>query len=289
MPAFATPEPISVRVELSLGHAHLIAGPRADTVVVVNPTDRSRRSDVEAAEKTSVEFSNGILQVKAPRARGLSSVIGPTSRTGSVEVTIELPEGSALEADADLAHFRADGRLGDTRIKSGAGDISVDQAGELILASGAGTISLGRSEGHAKITTAGDMRLGEIDGDAQIKNLNGKTWVGEVTGPISVKSANGDIVVDKAHGEVAAKTANGNIEIGEVVSGSVVLGTASGHLDVAIREGTAAWVDASTQFGRVHNSLGSAGGPEPSEQTVEIRARTAFGDIVIRRSNTQEK
>ena len=286
MPAFPTPAPISVRVELSLGHAHLIAGPRADTVVVVNPSDRSRRSDIEAAEKTIVEFSNGILHVRAPRARGLGSYIGPTSRSGSVDVTIELPEGSDLEAEADLAHFRADGRLGDTRIKAGAGDIAVDQAGAVTLASGAGTVSVGRSAGHTKVTTAGDMRLGEIEGDAQIKNLNGKTWVGEVTGPISVKSANGDIVVDKAHGEVAAKTANGSIEIGEVVSGTVVLGTASGHLEIAVREGTAAWVDAKTQFGRVPNSLGPTGGPEPSEQTVEIRARTAFGDVVIRRSGT---
>jgi DUF4097 and DUF4098 domain-containing protein YvlB len=283
MPTFATPEPISARVELSLGHVHLIASPRADTVVVVNPTDRSRPADVEAAEKASVQFSNGTLQISVPKPRVLSSLIGPTSKTGSVDVTIELPEGSDLEAEADLGDFRTDGRLGDTRIKAGAGDIAVDQAGGLTLASGAGRVDVGRSVGHTEVTSAGDMHLREIDGDAQIKNLNGKTWVGEVTGPIRVKSANGDIVVDKAHAEIAAKTANGNIEIGEVVTGSVVLGTASGHVEVAIRKGTAAWVDASTQFGRVHNSLGAAGGPEPSEQTVEIQARTHFGDIVIRR------
>ena len=49
-------------------------------------------------------------------------------------------------------------------------------------------------------------------------------------------------------------------------------------------KGTAAWVDAKTSFGRVHNRLGSADGPELSEKTVEIRARTSFGDIVIRRA-----
>ncbi|MGH3980492.1 MAG: hypothetical protein ACRDRZ_16080 [Pseudonocardiaceae bacterium] len=40
----------------------------------------------------------------------------------------------------------------------------------------------------------------------------------------------------------------------------------------------------STQFGRVHNRLDTAQGPEPSDETVEVHARTSYGDIVIRRS-----
>jgi hypothetical protein len=39
----------------------------------------------------------------------------------------------------------------------------------------------------------------------------------------------------------------------------------------------------STQFGRVHNHLDAADGPEPADETVEVRARTSYGDIVIRR------
>ncbi len=288
MPAFETPRAISAKLELSLGHAHLIASDRTDTVVVVNPSNRSKQADLEAAEKTVVHFSNGMLLVSAPKPRGLGSVIGPTKRTGSVDVTIELPEGSALEADADLADFRTDGRFGGIRIKSGAGDIEVDETADLNLATGAGTVAVVRATGRTEVTAAGDMRLGLIDGEAQIKNMNGKTWIGEVTGPLRVKSANGDITVDIAHADVALKTANGNIELGEVISGTVVLGTASGHVGIAIREGTAAWVDASTQFGRVHNTLEIAGGPEPSENAVEIRARTSFGDIAIRRSRTNQ-
>jgi hypothetical protein len=33
----------------------------------------------------------------------------------------------------------------------------------------------------------------------------------------------------------------------------------------------------------VHNTLDTADGPEPSDETVEIRARTSYGDILIRR------
>lgn len=283
MPSFETPEPIAVTIELPLGDVHVIASDRVDTVVVVNPSDRSRTLDVEAADKTRVEYSDGGLLIKAPKQRGLGTYIG-LGRAGSVDVTIELPTDSNVQGEAGWADFRGNGRLGDIRIKTGAGDIRLDQTGQLHLASGAGSVTVNRAVGHTELTGAGEMRIGEIDGEAVIKNLNGKTWVGEVTAALRVKSANGDITVDRAHAEVGAKTANGNIQLGEVVSGSVVLESASGELEIGIRDGTAAWVDASTRFGRVHNDLGSADAPEPSQETVEIRARTSFGNIVIRRS-----
>ncbi|MEX1133895.1 MAG: DUF4097 family beta strand repeat-containing protein [Acidimicrobiia bacterium] len=283
MASFDTPEPISVNIELLLGAVHLIASDRVDTVVVVNASDRSRNADIEAAEKTQVELSNGRLLVKVPRARGLGSYLG-VHKLGSVDITIELPQDSRLQADAGLVNIRADGRLGETRIHGGAGDVRLDQTGQLEVTGSAGPVTVNRAAGRTEVTGAGDIGIGAIDGDAEIKNLNGKTWIGEVSGGLRIKSANGDITVDLAHGEVAVKTANGSVQIGEVVSGSVGLETASGGLDVGIREGTAAWVDARTRFGRVHNGLDAAGSPEPSEKAVEIRARTSYGDIVIHRS-----
>jgi hypothetical protein len=35
--------------------------------------------------------------------------------------------------------------------------------------------------------------------------------------------------------------------------------------------------------GRVHNALDAADGSEPAAETVEVRARTTVGDVVIRR------
>jgi DUF4097 and DUF4098 domain-containing protein YvlB len=117
-----------------------------------------------------------------------------------------------------------------------------------------------------------------------IKNLNGRTWVGDVAGDLRVKSANGDITVGRAFDTVVATTANGSIQIGEVARGSVVLKTGSGALEVGIREGSAAWLDVRSSFGRVRNALGAADGPKPSQETVEVRARTAYGDITIHRA-----
>ena len=284
MPSFDTPEPISVMIEFTRGNVHLIVSDRLDTVVVVNPSDRSRRLDVEAAEQTRVDYSAGSLLIKGPKARGLGSYIGAGGRIGSVDVTIELPLNSRLQGDATLADFRGDGRLGDVRIKTAAGNIRLDQAGDVHIATGAGSVTVDRASGRTEVTGSGSVRVGEIGGPAEIKNLNGKTWLGEVTGSVRVKAANGDITIERGLGDVAVKTANGNIQVGEVVSGSVDLETGSGALDVGIRAGTAAWVDASTRFGRVRNALDSAESPEQSQPTVEIRARTYYGDIVIHRA-----
>jgi hypothetical protein len=283
MSTFDTPEPISVTVELAAGDVRLVATDRVDTVVVVSPSNRSRKHDVDAAEQTLVEFSGGGLLVRTPRRRGLGSYLG-AGRAGSVDVTIELPARSRLEGEAGFADFRGEGRLGDVRIKAGAGDIRFEQTAELHVTTGAGRVTVDHAAGPAEVTAAGDLRLGEIEGETDIKNLNGKTWVGEVAGALRVKSANGDITVGRAHAGVGAKTANGSIRVGEVARGSVVIETAAGGLEVGIRPGTVAWVDANSRFGRVHNTLGATGGPDPSEEAVEIRARTAYGDIVIHRA-----
>ena len=289
MPAFATPEPISVTIELSAGDARIIASDRTDTIIEVRPRDDSKASDIRAAEQTQVEYTSGRLLVKSRQRNfiyeGARSVIGP-GRGSPVDVTIELPAGSHLQGDFGMGEFGCEGRLGECRLKTGMGNIRLDHASALHLKTGMGNIAVDRASGDADVTTgSGEVRIGHIGGAAVIKNSNGDTVVGEVTGNLRVKSANGRISVDRAHASVMAKTANGNIRIGEVVNGAIVLETAAGELEIGIREDTAAWLDVSSQYGRVRNSLDETDSPEQSEATVEIRARTSYGDIKIHRAN----
>lgn len=280
---FETPQPIAVVVEIYAGSVQLIASDRTDTSVVVNPSDPAREADIEAADETRTSSSDGRLHVKGPKSGGIGARVGIT-RSGSVEVTIELPEMSSVDITTGAGEVRADGRFGDVHVRSGAGAIHVDQASSTRLATGAGSLTLTRSYGDAEVTAGGEMRIGRIDGTAGIKNVNGESWIGEVLGGLRVRSANGSIQVDRAHTDLAVRTANGNIDIGEILSGSVTLATASGHIDVGIGEGTSVWVDARTKFGRVDNSLEGAERPTNPGEHVEARARTSFGDISIHRS-----
>jgi hypothetical protein len=60
--------------------------------------------------------------------------------------------------------------------------------------------------------------------------------------------------------------------------------TAFGDLEVGVREGPAVWLDVSAGAGNVRSELEAADRPAPSDETVAIRGRTGFGDIVIRRA-----
>jgi DUF4097 and DUF4098 domain-containing protein YvlB len=284
MPEFDTPEPITVEIDLLIADVRLTASERENTVVEVRPSDPAEDNDVRAAERTHVERTPAGLLVRTSRPRGMG-LIGPTSRTGSVDVSIELPAGSAVRGEAGMAGFRATGPLGECRLKTGAGHIRLDQAGPVELRSGAGGIEVDRIAGPAEVSTgSGRVRLGEVDGPAVVKNSNGETWIGEVTADLRVHGANGQVTVGRAGGDVDASTGNGDIRVGDVTRGTTALKTGFGEIEIGLSAGTAARLDLYTHFGRVHNQLTATDGPQTSDQVVEVRARTSYGDIVIRRS-----
>lgn len=279
MPTFATPEPITATIVVAGGDVRIRATDDGATVVEVRPSDASSDDDKKAAAATRVEYANGQLLVKGPKASWLGK------RGASIDVTVALPAASRVRGAGRMADFNCEGLLGECRISTGLGRIRVDQAGVLHLKSGVGDISVEHATGHAEVTTAsGEVRAAELDRSAVIKNSNGDTWVGIASGDVRLNTANGSISVDRARGGVVAKTANGDVRVGEVVRGAVVLETRVGDLDVGIREGTAAWLDVSVTAGTIRNELAASEAPGQSAEAVELRARSSVGAITIRRA-----
>jgi len=270
MPAFQTPEPISLTLELGVGDISVVASDRPDTVVEVRPSDPAKPADVAAAEQVRVDHANGVIQMRASKGWKRYSFRGGG---GSIEVRIELPTGSQLRGATGVARLRSSGTLGECRYTTGFGDITMEHI--------AGTAAL--------TTGTGAVRIDRIDGSATIKNVNGDTWIGEVAGDLQVKAGNGKVGVDRARAAVTAKTANGDIHLAEVARGVVVAETACGKVDVAVVAGAAAWLDLHTGFGHVRNLLDTSHRPEPSEDTVEVRARSAFGDITVCRADMGDR
>jgi hypothetical protein len=282
MPTFKTPEPISVTLELGVGDIRIVATDRIDTVVEVRPGDSTKKGDVAAAQQTRVDYANGRLLIKAPKGWRQYSFRGGGE---SVSVQIELPAGSQLRGEAGMAALRCTGRLGECDFKIGVGDIGVAETGRVRLKTGSGDVTVEQAVGHAELTTgSGSIRADRIDGTAVVKNSNGDTWIGEITGDLRVRSANGTIVVEQAQATVGAKTANGDVRIGEVSSGAVVAETAYGKVDLGIRDGVPTWLDLVSGYGTVHSDLDAAERPGPAEDALQVRARSAFGDITIRRA-----
>ncbi|MGW0845204.1 DUF4097 family beta strand repeat-containing protein [Streptomyces sp. NPDC002787] len=218
MQKFDTPAPISAVLNIPAGRVQLIAADRPDTTVEIRPADAAKARDVKAAEQTTVDYRDGVLRIEAPKAK--NELFGPS---GTLEVTVQLPSGSRVEAKAAGAEFRGVGRLG---------DVTVDGA-----------------HGQVKFDETASARLTLLAGDAT---------VGRLGGPAEITSGKGDVHVTEAvRGTVTLRTGHGAISIGAAagISASLDAGTSYGRIHNALKnsEGAAAQLDihATTGYGDI--------------------------------------
>jgi DUF4097 and DUF4098 domain-containing protein YvlB len=263
MTTFDTPSPVSIRLDVSGGSVRVVASPRNDTVVTVRPSNPHSGADSQAAEQTRVEFTDGRLVVAAPRRPRLLFF----GNMPSVDIELLVPEGSALEAALTAGDVDCEGRLGDVRIDNRYGDIRVDRASTL----------------RAR-TSAGDITVGQVDEDGEAGTSYGEIRVREAAGSLRLDSACGDITVEHALASVAATTKYGQVSVHQATGGSLDLATSYGKVEAGIREGTAAWLDLEAASGKVRNLLTPSDAPDGSDEPLRIRARTSYGDIVVRRA-----
>lgn len=181
MHTFDTTTPIRAVVDVPGGHVRLIAAERTETTIEIRPADAAKGRDVKAAERTTVELHEGMLHVTTPTKH---EAFGPS---GAVEVTVQLPAGSAAEVTG-VAELRGVGRLGDVVADDSYGHIKLDEAATVRLTTQAGDVSVGRLTGPAQISTAkGDIRIAEA-----------------VRGALVLTTQMGDVTVDAAAGVSAS-------------------------------------------------------------------------------------
>lgn len=193
MQNFATTAPIAAVLDIPAGSIRFIAADRNDATVEVLPADASKSRDVKAAERITVEYADGVLTVGAAPAD--NRVLG---NSGSVEVTIQLPAGSRVEAKTASAEIRGVGRLGDVTIEGAQGTVKLDETAGARLSLQAGDITVGRLGGPAEISVAkGDLTITEA-----------------LRGVLELNTQAGDITIGAARGVSAtldASTAYGRI------------------------------------------------------------------------------
>lgn len=277
MPTFATPEPISVELDVLHADIRITAGPVTETTVDVQPGTDSPIA-VRDAQETRVSFSGRTLSIMQPQQK--RRLFGERPRHKGILITVELPAGSSLNGQGALVNMQVTGQLGDVRMRAAAGLIDLDETGPLFVDTPSGAVNVARAVGKVDVNAAnGRVWFGTIDGPAAIKNINGAVSVGDALGSLDVNGVSGDVFVEHAHTDMHARTVKGSVRIGEVREGSVVLETAAGSIDVGVREGAAAWLDAIA--GRIRNGLNASDNkpPEDVEYTVRLRVRTRTGSF----------
>ncbi|MEV3860539.1 DUF4097 family beta strand repeat-containing protein [Streptomyces sp. NPDC050095] len=186
---FDAPAPIAAVLDIPIGNVRFIATDRADATVEVLPANPSKSRDVKAAEQVTVVFDKGVLRVETP-----DEVTRKVGHPGTLDVTVELPAGSRVDAKTSVAELSGVGRLGDVTYEGATGTVKLEETGS------------------ARLTLAtGDITVGRVDGPAEISTQKGDLTVAEaVQGAVSLTTQHGNITVGAAQGVSATFDASTN-------------------------------------------------------------------------------
>lgn len=181
MQTFTTPAPITATLDIPAGRIQVTATAQDTTTVQIRPADPGKNRDVKLAGQITVGYGDGVLRITSPAGH---RILGST---GAVEVSIQLPAGSRVEAAAASAQLTTTGPLGEVTLDSSHGTVTVGEAAT------------------ARLTTVdGDITVGRLDGDAEIRTVKGDIQVTEATsGTVVLCTQAGAITVGAAAGTSA--------------------------------------------------------------------------------------
>ncbi|MBC2931846.1 DUF4097 family beta strand repeat-containing protein [Nocardioides sp. zg-1228] len=269
---FDTPEPIDLHVENARGLVRVSATATARTTVSIIG-ERAEEFDVhhvEAGERSAIS-------IVPPRSSG-----GLFGRDARAEIVVELPTASRLRAKVGSSDLVAEGRLDDTRVDSGSGDVSLDVVeGDVVVQSGSGDLHAGHLLGDAHLRSgSGDIVVRRAESALVVTTGSGDVRVDSADG-LAVKTGSGDAHVQSLGGEAVFTTGSGDLVVAQVASGRVTAKTASGDVRIGVDDGTPVWTDVRTASGRLTSMLPSTGEPAPDQPYLEVRATTASGDVTL--------
>ena len=229
--------------------------PEPPSLRITVPSGSIRIDTLETAE-TRIELS-GANEEEARIEMRRNEIVVEVERKklfgsrGDWRVVVTAPEGTQLDIQGASADVEARGRFGDVSVDSASGDVSV-----------------GHVNGRLEVNTAS----GDVDAD----------FVGS---DARVNSASGDVTLNEAEHDVRVRTASGDVELRSVVRGKIDVQSASGDVQVGIKQGSTVYIDASSMSGDMSSELDVSDAPPSSGgPAVDFRARTMSGDVTVRRA-----
>lgn len=264
---FDTPGPTSLYVELGSGDVNVRAEDVTETTVTVDGRD---------ADEVTVEMRGNQIVVLAPHRR-----TGFFGESHELDVNVTLPRDSELATKLGSSDVVATGRLGTIRVRSGSGDVRLDELGDsAVVETGSGDIEIDSVAGELRVKTgSGDVAVDRLDSTAGISTGSGDVELGTTRADVSVKSGSGGMRVREARSDLSLSTASGDLHVGVMRRGSLRAKNVSGDIRVGIPASVPVWTDISCVTGQVSSTLDGAGQPEQGQDFIEVRAKTVSGDI----------
>lgn len=259
----------------------------SDLAVVAQDVDRVTvrldpvRADGEGeslAESTRVALTGDALRIEVPPSR--ARLFGPSAR---LRITVTVPTGSSLEVTTGSGDVTSNGTLAVAQVKSGSGDVDLDDAAEVEVTTGSGDITVASLDTGQVLTGSGDATVGTVRRFLRSRSGSGDVAVGAVA-ELEAVTGSGDLLVKELAGRALVRTASGDLTVRRALHGQLEAKTASGDVSVRVADGTAVLLDCSTVSGGMRSSLEPAAEPGPDEPALVLRARTVSGDITVQRT-----
>lgn len=280
---FETPGAATLTVEVQQGDVTLMAGDRTDTVVRLVPHGRNGE---EIAERYTVEAHGSDVTVTAPKGRdGLFSGLG---WRGHVDVVVELPTGSRVDARTGSGDVSAHGLLGDVRAHTGSGDLSLQDLDSADLKSGSGdVVARAVAGGVSAKTGSGDITLESAGGHVDLVSGSGDLMLRRAEATARLKTGSGDVVVGSSAGDLDIMTGTGDVKLEGVHGGEIRAKTGTGDVAIFVAAGVAAYLDLNTVTGDVDVHLDETDGPDGSESQASLAVQSGSGDVLVSRARVR--
>ena len=273
MQTFATPGPLSLRLQVPSGDVDVATVAGTETTVEIEPfrLDEATEAAVAAARVDLRERGGGSseLRVEIPEAGAGGRFGFLFGRSPEVRVRIACPHGADLQVKSKSADVDARGRFGDVQIETASGDVGI-----------------GNVDGSLRIQcVSGDVRFGRVGATAEINSVSGDVHGEEVAGNATLNSVSGDVTLRRAEASVDVNTVSGDQRLEAVRQGSTKSHSVSGDLEIGVVRGSRVWIDANSRSGDVTSELevGDAR-PAGAGPMLELRVQTLSGDITIARA-----
>ena len=279
MPTFDTPEPISAAIDSSSATSAHRQRPRRH---------RRRRAPErrdQRAGRPGRRADPGRATRPASADQGAeAAALGLFGKTGS-STSPRLPAGSRRARRASVGGVPLPGQLGDCRVKTSrrrrpARPDRPARPGHRRRRDRRGP-GRGPRRGHHRLRQdprAPDRRHGRA------QELQRRHWIGEVAGDLRANAANGDVTVD--HAAPTSPPAPPTATSGSARSSAARPRSRppSARSRSASTRAPPPGSTCTRRSARCATSWTPSDGPGPADETVEVHARTSFGDIVIRRA-----
>lgn len=267
---FETPDPVQLYVELGRGNLSVTTGDTTQSTVTLNG---------KGADDVAVEQHGNRITVIAPRDRGFFGGSEPR-----LEAVVTIPDSSEVVTKTGSADQSLQGRYALADLKSGSGDIRVeDVTGPMAINTGSGDVAVRTVGGEMRIKSgSGDVEISHAAANAGVSTGSGNVSFGHAEASVQVKSGSGDLGIRLASGDITAQTASGDVTVAELRRGKLTSKNASGDIRVGIPAGVPVWTDVNTVTGRIASDLAGAGQPTDDQDHIELRATTVSGDIHLK-------